>query len=119
MRKTNSKLDLNRLQTEFDNLLKESNIENLVKSVINESNNDLEADIINKIGRNKENEKTFNDGVYVTGEEDEMIELLGFYTYRGEVAILDSLGMDNGFNTYSLEDQKTIHDAIMNDNWYY
>jgi hypothetical protein len=72
----------------------------------------LEQEIINKIGKNKTTEKHFNDGVKISSGE-----LLGFYTYKGEVCILDCFGMDVNFSSYDAKDQKIIHEAIMNNKW--
>lgn len=74
--------------------------------------NKLEQELIKKIGDNKTDEKEFNDGV-ITSEG----ELLGFYTYKNEVCILDSMGMDVVFTEYSDEDQKIIYDAIFNNKY--
>ena len=73
----------------------------------------MEQKIIQKIGDNKTTEKTFNDGFFV----EKTIQLLGFYTYKGEVCILDSTGMDVNFSEYSEKDQKVIYNAIMNNHW--
>jgi hypothetical protein len=75
----------------------------------------LEMEILTKIGNNKTNEKTFHDGIILKG--DEINELLGFYTYRGDVCILDGLGMDVEFSSYSDENKVIIHEAIMNDKY--
>jgi len=75
----------------------------------------LEAEILTKIGDNKTKEKNFHDGIILKG--DVRNELLGFYTYRGDVCILDGLGMDVEFSSYSDENKKIIHEAIMNDKY--
>lgn len=71
----------------------------------------MEQDILEKIGNNKTNEKTFDNGVFI--DEPSRNELLGFYTYKGEVCILDGLGMDVTFSSYSEKNQTVIHSAIM------
>jgi hypothetical protein len=71
-----------------------------------------EKELIAKLGRNKTTEKTFNNGIFVDG-----IELLGFYTYRGEVCILDSIGLDNDFKEYSDENKIIIYNAIMSNKY--
>jgi len=73
--------------------------------------NQMEAEILSKIGNNKTNEKTFNDGIFI--DEPTHNEILGFYTYRGEVCILDGLGMDVTFSSYSEKNQNIIHTAII------
>lgn len=75
-----------------------------------------EKEILDKIGNNKTNEKTFNYGVFI--DEPERNELLGFYTYRGQVCILDGLGMDVNFSEYTEETRKIIHGNIINNNYY-
>ena len=73
----------------------------------------LEMDILKKIGDNKTKEKTFNDGIKL--KSDETNELLGFYTYKGEVCVLDGKGMDNTFSSYCDDDKAIIHKAIISD----
>jgi hypothetical protein len=70
-----------------------------------------EAEIIKKIGSNKTNEKTFDNGIFIY-ENGKAIELCGFYTYRGELCILDR-GMDNNFSSYSVDNKTIIHSAII------
>lgn len=77
--------------------------------------NRMEQDILEKIGRNKTNEKSFNNGVFI--DDPSRNELLGFYTYKGEVCILDGLGMDVTFSSYSEKNQTVIHDAIMSNKY--
>jgi hypothetical protein len=36
-----------------------------------------------------------------------------FYTYNGDIAILDDQGMDNDFDDYSIEDQTLLYNSIM------
>ena len=76
--------------------------------------NELEKEILLKIKDNKTKEKTFDDGIFVDSGTN---ELIGFYTYRGTVCILDSTMMDIDFNNYSEKDQKIIYDAIMNNKY--
>ena len=75
----------------------------------------MEAEIITKIGRNKPNSKTFNDGIFI--DDPKSNEILGFYTYKGEVYILDGLGMDVPFSDYSEKNQTIIHSAIMSNKY--
>ena len=75
-----------------------------------------EKEILDKIGNNKTNEKTFNDGVFI--DEPEPNQLLGFYTYRGRVCILDGLGMDANFSEFTEDTKKIIHGNIINNNYY-
>lgn len=77
---------------------------------------EYEKEILDKIGKNTTNEKTFNDGVFI--DEPEKNELLGFYTYKGEVCILDGLGMDICFSEYTEKTKKIIHSNILNNNYY-
>lgn len=75
---------------------------------------ELEAEILKKIGDNKTNEKTFEDGIFtIDTAVDEGSQLCGFYTYRGEVCILDGLGMDVCFSSYEDKNKAIIHEAIM------
>lgn len=74
----------------------------------------LESDIITKIGNNKTREKTFKGNIHINNN----LELLGFYTYRGMVCVLDSSMMDVDFSEYDEQDQKIIHNAIMNNQYY-
>lgn len=76
---------------------------------------EYEKEILDKIGKNKTNEKTFNDGVFI--DEPEHNQLLGFYTYRGQVFILDGLGMDVNFSEYTENTKKIIHSNIINNNY--
>ncbi len=71
-----------------------------------------EKELIVKLGRNKTTEKTFNNGIFVDG-----IQLLGFYTYRGEVCVLDTTMMDNDFKSYSDENKTIIYNAIMSNKY--
>jgi hypothetical protein len=74
-----------------------------------------EAEIIKKIGSNKTSEKTFYDGIFIN-DDGVQVELLAFYTYRGEVCILDR-GMDVNFSSYSTANKNIIHSAIMNNKY--
>jgi hypothetical protein len=76
---------------------------------------EYEKEILDKIGNNKTNEKTFNDGIFIA--EPTPNQLLGFYTYRGQVCILDGLGMDVSFSEYNEETKKIIHSNIVNNNY--
>lgn len=73
--------------------------------------NQMESEILKKIGDNKTNEKSFTESVII--DEPEINRVCGFYTYRGDVCILDSLGMDSVFSSYSEKNQLIIHTAIM------
>lgn len=86
------------------------------KNIIQHASCEYEKEILDKIGRNKTNEKTFNNSIFIN--EPEHNELLGFYTYRGQVCILDGLGMDVNFSEYTEETRKIIHDNIINNNYY-
>ena len=74
---------------------------------------ELEEEITAKIGKNKTNEKVFTQEI--RDENDNM--LLSFYTYRGEVCVIDEEMMDVNFNTYSEETKKIIHEQIMNEKY--
>lgn len=71
----------------------------------------MEKEILKKIGDNKTKEKTFYDKIFI--DEPKFNEILGFYTYKKEVCILDGFGMDVAFSSYSEKNKKTIYDAIM------
>lgn len=73
---------------------------------------ELECEIINKIGKNKTNEKFFTKDIFIN-----KYSLLGFYTHRGQLCILDGEGMDVNFNTYSDIEKTLIHKAIMNNEY--
>lgn len=75
----------------------------------------MEQDILDKIGNNKTKEKAFSDGIFI--DEPKRNEIVGFYTYRGEACILDGLGMDVSFSTYSEKTQTIIHSAIMSNKY--
>lgn len=71
---------------------------------------ELEKEIISKIGDNKTREKTFQGNIHISPG----LVLLGFYTHRGIVCVLDSSMIDVDFSKYDSEDKKIIHNAIMN-----
>ena len=73
----------------------------------------LEKEILDMIGDNKTNEKTFNDGVFIDGDT----QLLGFYTYRGQVCILDDMGNDTFFSEYPDKIKSIIHQNIIGKNY--
>ena len=75
----------------------------------------LEQEIINKVGNNKTKEKTFNNNIFV--DEPTRNQILGFYTYRGEVFILDGLGMDVDFSSYNEKNKTIIYQEIMKTNY--
>ena len=76
-----------------------------------------EKELIVKLGRNKTKEKAFNDGIFIINEVYDRIQLLGFYTYRGEVCVLDTTMMDNDFKSYSDENKTIIYNAIMSNKY--
>jgi hypothetical protein len=77
--------------------------------------NQMESDIIQKIGNNKTKEKSFNEGIFI--DEPTRNQMCGFYTWRGEVCILDGLGMDVTFSSYSEKNQIIIHSSIMSNKY--
>lgn len=85
------------------------------KTKIEHIPNQMESDIIAKIGRNKTNEKSFIGNIFI--DEPSYNQIIGFYTYRGEVCILDGLGMDVTFSNYSEKNQTIIHVAIMSNKY--
>jgi hypothetical protein len=70
---------------------------------------EVEQELVLLIGRNKTDEKKFSSSVLI---EKGSKELLGFYTYRGHLYILDCTGMDVCFGEYKDEDKKIIYDVI-------
>jgi len=85
------------------------------KTKIEHVPNQMESDIIAKIGRNNTNEKSFIGNIFI--DEPSYNQIIGFYTYRGEVCILDGLGMDVTFSTYSEKNQNIIHEVIMSNKY--
>lgn len=77
----------------------------------------MEAQIIEKVGRNKTKEKGFTNDFSVTDSDEETNTALGFYTYRGELYILTGDGMDTPFQEFDEESQKKIFKEITNDNY--
>lgn len=69
----------------------------------------LEAEILDKRGKTNLEEVCID----VSIDEPETNEVLSFYTYHGQVCILDGLGMDVYFSNYTPETRKIIYDAIM------
>ena len=77
----------------------------------------LEEEIVNKIGMNETLEKDFSDELEVVEKDKEISYALSFYTYEGNVYILDSNGTDIPFDDYEEESQKLIYNTIMLDNY--
>lgn len=79
---------------------------------------ELEKEIITKIGDNKTKEYQFDTGISLTDEDG--IKTIGyeFYTYRGQVCILDDQGMDIVFGAYEIRTQKRIHKEIISGNYH-
>jgi hypothetical protein len=72
-------------------------------------------DILKKVGINSTGDGEFtNDDL----EFDEVTlsdgtKTCSFYTYQGEICILDDQGQDNDYEDYSEEDKVIIYNAIM------
>lgn len=77
----------------------------------------LQEEIIKKIGDNKTKDKNFTNDVKITQNDGTKTYALGFYTYRGEVCILDGLGMDITFDEYDTKTQNLIHQEIISGNY--
>lgn len=77
----------------------------------------LEEEIVNKIGMNETLEKDFSDELEVVENDKEISYALAFYTYEGNVYILDSNGKDIPFDDYEEESQKLIYNTIMLDDY--
>ena len=50
-------------------------------------------------------------------KDGEKTKAYSFYTYRGQVCILDDQGMDVTFDNYQLKSQKLIHSEIIAGNY--
>ncbi len=70
----------------------------------------MEQNIIKKIGDNHTDEIPL---VKVVIDEPGLNELVGFYTYKSEVFILDGFDMDVPFADYSDKNKVIIYNAIM------
>jgi hypothetical protein len=73
---------------------------------------DLEKNLLDRIGNNKTRDREFDDGVYVNDEDSERVELVSYYTWRGQLFIVDAWMQDNPFRLYADKDKKIISDAI-------
>jgi len=78
---------------------------------------ELEKEIIAKIGANKTREYQFNTELNLVEKDGLQTRTFSFYTYRGQVCILDDQGMDVNFSEYKLKSQKLIHSEIMAGNY--
>ena len=78
---------------------------------------ELEKEIIEKIGSNKTKEYQLKNELNLVQKDGLQTKTFSFYTYRGEVCILDNQGMDVNFSEYKLKSQKLIHSEIMSGNY--
>jgi hypothetical protein len=78
---------------------------------------ELEKEIINKIGNNKTKEYHFDNELDLVDKDGEKTKAYSFYTYRGQVCILDDQGMDVTFDNYQLKSQNLIHSEIIAGNY--
>lgn len=76
----------------------------------------MKTEIINKYGKNTTgNGKVakpdieFNEVILSDGSK-----AWSFYTYKGDICILDNQGRDILFDEYPIEDQKKLFKSIMN-----
>lgn len=77
---------------------------------------ELEKEIISKVVNNKR-EYQFNTELNLVEKDGLKTKTFSFYTYRGQVCILDDQGMDVTFDNYQLKSQKLIHKEIMAGNY--
>ena len=78
----------------------------------------LEIEIIEKIGDNRHDEKTFPTEIQMVCKDDGEIRMVyAFYTYKGDVCLLDSYGYDVIFTCYDERSRKRLHKAIMNNEY--
>jgi hypothetical protein len=73
---------------------------------------DLEKNLLDRIVNNKTRDGEFDYGVYVNDENSEPVELVSYYTSRGQLFIIDAWMQDNPFRLYADKDKKIISDAI-------
>ena len=77
----------------------------------------LQKEIVNKITMPK-HEYQFNTELDLVEKDGLKTKTFSFYTYRGQVCILDDQGMDVTFDNYQLKSQKLIHSEIMTGNYH-
>ena len=75
----------------------------------------MKEDILKKFGTNSTGtgEYTNDDIKFTDVELSDGSKSWSFYTYNGDIAILDDQGMDNDFDDYSIEDQTLLYNSIM------
>ena len=75
----------------------------------------MKEDILKKFGTNSTGTGEYaNDDIqFPEVELSDGSKSWSFYTYNGDVAILDDQGMDNDFDDYSIEDQTLLYNSIM------
>ena len=79
---------------------------------------ELEKEIISKVGNNKTREYQLKNELDLVEKDGLQTKTFSFYTYRGQVCILDNQGMDVNFSEYKLKSQKLIHKEIMAGNYH-
>lgn len=77
---------------------------------------ELEKEIINKIGCPK-HEYDFYSDLNLVEKDGLQTRSFSFYTYRGQLCLLDDQGMDVTFDNYTLKSQELIHKEIINGNY--
>ncbi len=81
----------------------------------------MEKELIEKIGRNKTNEKNFVNDFKVKYEEEGNISdevwALSFYTYKGSLYIMTGDGMDIPFNDFIEDSKEKIYKSIINEEY--
>ena len=72
-------------------------------------------DIVSKVGSNSTGSgKTANEDIeFPEVTLSDGSKSFSFYTYKGDVCILDDQGMDVDFTEYSIEDQNLLYNSIM------
>lgn len=75
----------------------------------------MKKQILDKVGHNTTGSGKFaNDDIEFSEVTlSDGSKTSSFYTYKGQICILDDQGMDVDFDDYSLNDQKLIYNAIM------
>lgn len=79
--------------------------------------NILEDKIVDKVGMDETLDKYFVEELELSEENGEISFAKGFYTYEGNVYIIDSNEMDVAFEDYDDENQQIIYTAIISNNY--
>lgn len=75
----------------------------------------MKEDILKKFGTNSTGtgEYANDDLVFPQVKLSDGSKSWSFYTYKGDICILDDRGMDNDFDDYSIEDQTLLYNVMM------